>query len=214
MRYSGQGLSGKAASYLASLSASPYKGKSRLSRMSRNGFVSHNATIHHKNLVLGESVFIGDRVVIYQSPEGGAVSIGNGSHIHLDSIIETGSGGSISIGCNTHIQPRCQFSAYRGRITIGDDVQIAPYCAFYPYNHEISPSIPIKKQDFKTKGEIIIGDDALLGIGVTVLDGVKIGKSAVIGAGSVVSSDIPDYATAVGVPARVIEIRNKRPSCQ
>jgi len=47
--------------------------------------------------------------------------------------------------------------------------------------------MPIRKQPVKTKGGIVIGDDAWLGVGVIVLDGVKIGKGAVIGAGSVVT---------------------------
>ena len=59
----------------------------------------------------------------------------------------------------------------------------------------------------QTKGGIVIGDDAWLGVGVIVLDGVKIGKGAVVGAGSVVTRDIPDGAIATGVPARVVKMR-------
>ena len=53
----------------------------------------------------------------------------------------------------------------------------------------------------------MIDDDAWLGYGVIVLDGVKIGKGAVIGAGSVVTRDVPDETIAVGVPARVVKRR-------
>jgi acetyltransferase-like isoleucine patch superfamily enzyme len=59
----------------------------------------------------------------------------------------------------------------------------------------------------QTKGDIVIEDDAWLGVGVVVLDGVRIGKGAVIGAGSVVTRDIPDNAIAVGVPASVVKMR-------
>jgi acetyltransferase-like isoleucine patch superfamily enzyme len=59
----------------------------------------------------------------------------------------------------------------------------------------------------KTKGGIVVGDDVWLGFGVVVLDGVRIGKGAVVGAGSVVTRDIPDNAIAVGVPARVVKMR-------
>jgi len=75
--------------------------------------------------------------------------------------------------------------------------------------HGIVAGKPIKKQPLQTKGGILIDDDALLSVGVIVLDGVRIGKGAVIGAGSVVTTNIPDNAVAVGVPARVIKIRNK-----
>ena len=56
-----------------------------------------------------------------------------------------------------------------------------------------------------------MGDDAWLGYGVIVLDGVRIGKGAVVGAGSVVTEDIPDGGIAVGVPARVVKMRGGSP---
>ena len=55
--------------------------------------------------------------------------------------------------------------------------------------------------------EITIGNDVFIGANVTLLDGVKIGDGVIIGAGAVVVSDIPDYAIAVGVPAKVKKYR-------
>ena len=78
---------------------------------------------------------------------------------------------------------------------------------FYPYAHGIAPDRPIKEQPLTTKGGITIEDDVWLGYRTIVLDGVRIGKGAVIGAGSVVTQDIPAGAIAVGVPARVIKMR-------
>jgi len=65
----------------------------------------------------------------------------------------------------------------------------------------------IKNQPLQTKGGILIEDNVWLGFGVIVLSGVRIGKGAVIGAGSVVTDDIPAGAIAVGVPARVVKMR-------
>jgi acetyltransferase-like isoleucine patch superfamily enzyme len=59
----------------------------------------------------------------------------------------------------------------------------------------------------QSKGPIIIGDEAWLSAGVIVLSGVRIGKDAIIGAGSVVTKDVPDGAIASGNPASVIKIR-------
>ena len=115
---------------------------------------------------------------------------------------------AIKIGDRTTIQPHCQFSAYKGTIEIGRDVQIAPNCAFYPYDHAFAPGDLIRKQPLQTKGGIVIEDDVWLGFGVIVLDGVRIGKGAVIGAGSVITRDIPDGAIAFGVPARVVKMRS------
>lgn len=55
--------------------------------------------------------------------------------------------------------------------------------------------------------KITIGNDVFIGMNVTVLDGVTIGNGAVIGAGAVVVSDIPPYAVAVGVPAKIVKYR-------
>jgi len=96
---------------------------------------------------------------------------------------------------------------YKGPIEIGCGVQIAPNCAFYSYDHSFAPGRPIAGQPIRTKGGIVIGDDAWLGFGVVVLDGVKIGNGAVIGAGSVVTRDVPPETIAVGAPARVVKRR-------
>jgi acetyltransferase-like isoleucine patch superfamily enzyme len=89
---------------------------------------------------------------------------------------------------------------------MGPRVQIAPNCAFYPYNHGFAPGKPILHQPLESKGDILIEEDAWLGVGVIVLDGVRIGKGAVIAAGSVVTQNIPDGAIAMGAP-RVVKMR-------
>ena len=66
----------------------------------------------------------------------------------------------------------------------------------------------MSQQSLITKGGIQIGDDVWLGYGTIVLDGVHIGKGAVVGAGSVVNQDVPAGTIAAGVPARVIKTRN------
>lgn len=209
MGFAGLHASGRFATRLATWFAPPYKGRTYLAHLGDRGYVAPDASIHHEHLHLDNNVFIGDRVVIFRANNGGPVKIGKGTHIHRDSIIETGHGGSLTIGADTHIQPRCQFSAYLGSINIGSFVQIAPNCAFYPYDHGFEPGDLIKKQPLKTKGGILIDDDAWLGVGVIVLDGVTIGKGAVVGAGSVVIQDIPEGSIAVGSPARVVKYRGE-----
>jgi acetyltransferase-like isoleucine patch superfamily enzyme len=189
------------------LHAPQYKGRTYLAYLTSRSYISPSAIINHKDFQIDEKVFIGDRVVIYQAKDGGYVNIGKMSHIHQDCIIETGGGGKLLVGADTHVQPRCQFSAYKGSIVIGSYVQIAPNCSFYPYDHEFFPGELIKKQPLKTRGDIIIGDDVWLGVGVIVLNDVRIGAGAVIGAGSVVTHNVPDGAIAVGNPAQVKKYR-------
>jgi acetyltransferase-like isoleucine patch superfamily enzyme len=207
MRQAGLSPFGRMATRLAIWFVPPFYSRCRLARLNPKGYVAPSAEIHHEYMRLGANVFIGDRVVIYRDIDGGPVELGDDVHLYGDTYVQTGQGGSLKIGANTHIQPHCQFSAYKAAIRIGCDVQIAPNCGFYPYDHGIAPDDPIVKQPLQTKGDIVIADDAWLGFGVIVLSGVRIGQGAVIGAGAVVTHDVPDGAIAVGSPARIVKMR-------
>ncbi len=207
MKYAGMSSLGRIATSLATWFAPPFYNRRFLRNLNPQGYISSSAVISHADLRLGLHVFIDDRVVIFQADGGGIVEIGSNVRIYRDTIIQNGAGGIIKIADNTVIHPRCQFSAYLAPIEIRCGVQIAPNCAFYPYNHSFLPNEPINNQPLRTKGGILIDENAWLGIGVIVLDGVRIGKGAVIGAGAVVTHDIPDGSIAVGVPARVVKMR-------
>lgn len=198
---------GRIARWCATLFVPPDRGRSCLAWFNRRGYVSLSAITHGAELRLGNNVFVGDRVLLYQDPDGGPIELEKGVHVFSDTHLQTAQGGSIRIGANTHVQPRCQFSACLAPIDIGVGVHIAAGCAFYPYNHGVAPNVLIGKQPLHTKGGIAVGDDAWLGYGVIVLSGVHIGRGAVIGAGSVVTHDIPEGAIAVGSPARIIKFR-------
>jgi acetyltransferase-like isoleucine patch superfamily enzyme len=208
MRYAGIEGFGRLATRLASLFALPHKASIYLAYLNPVGYISPTATIHHSDLKLLGNVLIGDRVIIYQAKDGGCVEICKQVCILRDTILETGFGGYIRIGETTCIHPRCQLNAYVEPIEIGSGVDIAPNCSFYSYNHGFIGDRPIREQPLIAKGKIRIDDDAWLGVGVTVLSGVHIGKGAVIGAGSIVTQNIPDGAVAVGRPARVIKMRS------
>lgn len=207
MFFSSTSFWGRLASRMASCFTPPYIGRYFLAHIYKKGYISYSAKVHFHSVRLGNSIFIGDQVTIYQDQDSGIIDIGNGVFINQGTIIQTGQGGSVKIGNSTHIQPNCQFSAYKGSIKIGNGVQIAPNCAFYPYNHGIAPERLMIKQPLTSMGDIIIDDDVWISTGVIILDGVRIGKGAVVGAGSVVTKDIPEGAVAVGNPARVIKMR-------
>jgi len=207
MHFTPLGRFGRIASLLSTWFTPPYKSRLYLARYNSQGYIAPSASIRHADIKLAGNVFIGDRVVIHQI-NSGSVELGEGVHLYSDIIIETGEGGRLTIGTETHVQPRCQLMAYLGSLQIGRRVEIAPNCALYPYNHGIAPEARIRNQPCTTKGGIVVGDDAWLGVGVIVLDGVRIGKGAVIGAGSVVTKNVPDGAIAFGVPARVVKMRS------
>jgi len=207
MRFAGLGVLGRTATRLAAWTAPPHKARQRLANMNRRGYISAKAVLYHAELMLGAHVFMDDRVVIFQRQKGGPLAIGDRVCIYRDAILETGYGGSLSIGNDASIHPRCQINAYVSHIHIGSGVMIAPSCAFYPYDHGFLPDQPIRKQPLQSKGDIIVEDEAWIGYGTIVLGGVRIGKGAAIGAGSIVTRDIPDGAIALGNPARVVKMR-------
>lgn len=209
MGYAGRTSFGRFATRLATWFAPPYKeGALVLAKMNKGGYIAPSATLYHRDIQFGANVFMGDRVIIFQARNGGPVKLGDRVCILRDTIIETGDSGSITLGADVYIHPRCQLNAYIAPIEIGCGVLIAANCSFYPHDHGIAPEQPIRDQPLETKGPIVIGDHAWLGTGVTVLGGVEIGKGAVIGAGSVVTKNIPDGAIAFGVPARVVKMRS------
>ena len=208
MSWSAWGYLGRISTAMATWLAPPYYARRCLARYHPQGYIAPGATIYHQLLQLGKNIFIGDRTIIFQDRNGGKVVLGDRVHLYGDIYIQTGDAGTVTIGKDSHIQPHCYFSGYKAGIEIGCNVQIASSCAFYSYAHGIAPDRLIKEQPLTTKGGIIIEDDVWLGYRAIVLDGVCIGQGAVIGAGSVVTKDIPAGAIAVGAPARVIKMRS------
>jgi len=124
-----------------------------------------------------------------------------------DIIIETGERGTVTIDEGTHIQTRCSISAYKGSVLIEKRVEMAANCAFYRYDHAINPGELIRNQPLVSEGDIIIEDDVWLGFGCIILQNVRLDQGCVVGAGSVVTTDIPAGALAVGNPAKIIDNR-------
>ena len=87
-------------------------------------------------------------------------------------------------------------------ITIGDNVKIGPRVNLLTAGHPIDAATRVSLLEFAKP--IVIGNNTWLGGNVTVLPGVTIGNNVVIGAGAVVTRDIPDNVVAVGNPARVL----------
>ncbi|MBE9003506.1 acyltransferase [Fortiea sp. LEGE XX443] len=179
-------------------------------------------------LHIGSSVYIQDGVEFISTD---SIEIGNGVYIfkgvridgkgHENNIIHLENGvilernvviGALNNTCihidhDTFIGPSVCIAG-PGDIKIGKHCLIAAHTGIYANNHNFTdPKKPIKYQGITCKG-IVIEDDCWLGHGVKVLDGVTIGRGSVIGAGAVVTKDIPPFSVAVGVPAQVIKSRD------
>ena len=106
----------------------------------------------------------------------------------------------------------CYLSCIIG-ILIGNHVTLANNITIIDHNHGKSDfsdlEIPVLERELFSKGPIVIGDNVWLAEGVIVLGGVKIGKNSIIGAGSVVTHDIPSNCIAAGNPAKIIRYVEK-----
>ena len=114
--------------------------------------------------------------------------------------------GTIEIGRETYVGSHSWVVA-NDRISIGANVLIAPFCYIQDTDHGFrDPGRPMAQQPSEST-PIVIEDDVWLGAHVVVTRGVTIGHGSVIGAGSVVTRDIPPLTIAGGVPARPIRSR-------
>lgn len=109
-------------------------------------------------------------------------------------------GMNIRFGKNVFVNTCCTFMDRAG-ITIEDRVLIAPKVNLITTGHPIEPGI---RRDTVSK-PIVIKENAWLGIGVSVMPGVTIGRNSVVAAHSVVSRDVPDNVIVGGIPAKVIK---------
>ena len=104
----------------------------------------------------------------------------------------------VTIGKNVFVNSNCLMMS-RGSITIEDDVMIAANVSLISNNHD-----PYERQVLLCK-PVVVKKGAWIGAGATILPGVTVGRYAIVGAASVVTHDVPDYAVAVGNPAKVIK---------
>jgi acetyltransferase-like isoleucine patch superfamily enzyme len=110
----------------------------------------------------------------------------------------------IEIGSGTEIVGFCTINAVC-RIVIEDDVLIARYVYIADHSHEYhDPNVPIIRQGIRKIAPVRIRRGVWLGQGAVICPGVTIGRNSVVGANSVVISDVPDHCVVSGVPATVI----------
>lgn len=166
--------------------------------------------LNSRRMHVGAGVTLEDDVKIDAlSAEG--VCIGDNVSIGRFTVIEcTGAithlGKGFRIGNDSNLGDY-SFVGAAGGVTIGSQVLIGQGVRFHSENHVIERSdVPIKAQGVTHAG-IVVEDDVWLGSGTLLLDGVRVGKGAVVAAGSVVTADVPPLAVVGGAPAKIIKFR-------
>jgi acetyltransferase-like isoleucine patch superfamily enzyme len=151
--------------------------------------------------VLAEGARI--RSIQGKSGEPASVVLGEASVIKEHARLMATSGW-ISIGSRSAIGRGSELVADAGEIRIGDDVRIAANCFLSTANHRFDdPSRTIASQGVVVR-DVVIEDDVWIGFGACVLPGVTVGRGSIIGAGAVVTKDVPSGTIVGGVPARPI----------
>jgi acetyltransferase-like isoleucine patch superfamily enzyme len=138
---------------------------------------------HPENITLGRNVYVGHQAILkgYYRNE-------------------------MRIGDQTWIGQQCFFHA-AGGLTIGARVGIGPGVKIITSVHtEAGREVPVLFSPIEM-GAVVIEDDVDLGVNSVVLPGVTVGRGAIVGAGAVVTSDVPPYAVVAGVPAKVLRYR-------
>ena len=174
----------------------------------RNVVFGQNVVLRHPHKIrIGDNVVIDDNCLIdAKGTSNSGIRIGHGVFIGRNTILSC-KNGDIDIADGANVGFNCEiFSA--SRVCVGERALIAAYCYLIGGDHAFTDaSQPVLDQTRKSAG-ITVGAGAWLGAGAKVLDGTDIGANAVVGAGAVVRDAVPERAIAVGVPARIVGVRD------
>lgn len=127
------------------------------------------------------------------------------NNFKIHSGVDFGSGINVEIGENSSLNK----NAWIGNDTvIGNEVMMGPEIIILSGSHNFSDtSIPMTHQGAPARRPVTIGNDVWIGTRTIILPGVKIGSHSIIGSGSIVTKDVPEWAIVAGNPAKVIKFR-------
>lgn len=135
----------------------------------------------------------------------GRITLGKRCRFGRECELTTEESGQIVLGDDIRINRGVTLTSYR-QIRIGHFTIVGEFTSIRDANHGMLRGTPMRLQPH-TAAPIAIGRDVWIGRGCSILSGVTIGDGAIIGANSVVTTDIPPHTLAVGAPARVIRER-------
>jgi acetyltransferase-like isoleucine patch superfamily enzyme len=152
----------------------------------------------------GEGLQVGPDVVLKHAE---TMEFGDCVFVGAQAMIQGRFDGTCRIGNHVWIGPQAYFDARN--LVLEDYVGWGPGAKVLGSAHTGQPSdVPIIKTSLIIK-PVVIGYGADIGMNASILPGVRVGQQAIVGAGAVVTQDVPDYAVVAGVPARVLYFRDK-----
>ncbi len=173
--------------------------------------VGRNVTIRHpRKIHLEDGVAIDDYSVLdAKGDENSGIFIGADSLIGRNTVLSC-KNGDIYIGRGANIATMCFIQSAR-KVHIGNKVLFGAFCYVIGGGDHIADrtDMPIMDQGQTIRG-ITIEDNVWLGADVKVVDGVTVGRDSILGAGAVVTKDVPEFGVAAGVPAQLLRDRRQR----
>jgi acetyltransferase-like isoleucine patch superfamily enzyme len=143
-----------------------------------------------------------------EASAGGRVDIGRRCEIHPLAFV-LAYGGAVKMGDDCSVNPFAVLYGHGG-LTIGDRVRIAAHVVIIPANHiQAADGVGLHETGVRTRG-IRIDDDVWIGAGARILDGVHIGRRAIVAAGAVVTRSVEPGVTVGGVPARPLKSHHEK----
>ena len=178
-----------------------------LGAVGRNVVFGANVTIRHPHkITIADNVVVDDNCCLdAKGTDNKGITIGEGVFVGRNTILSC-KNGEIVIDDHANLGFNCEvFSA--SRVRVGKSVLIAAYTYLVGGDHLYDRiDIPVLEQGRTARG-IDVDDNVWLGTHVVITDGSHVGRDAIIGAGAVVVGEIPAFAIATGIPARVVRDR-------
>jgi acetyltransferase-like isoleucine patch superfamily enzyme len=161
---------------------------------------------HPHKIRLGDNVVVDDHCVLDAKGQSNAgITVGSGVFIGRNTILSC-KNGDIVLGDQVNIGFNCEiFSG--ARVELGARVMLAAYTYIIGGGHAYDRIDVSPLEQARTAVGVTVGEGAWLGAGVKVLDGTSVGAHSIIGAGAVVTRDVPPQSIAAGVPAAVVRSR-------
>lgn len=162
----------------------------RAAQLARQAALGGDSEVGDGSYVAGSAAVFADRL-----------RLGDHSYIAAHAYVT----GELTTGAHCTLNP---FTTVRGTVVLGEGVRIGAHTSLLGFNHGMAPDRPVHRQPLTSRG-IEVGDDVWIGSHVVVVDGVRIGDHCVVGAGAVVTRDLPAWTVAAGNPARALRDRRE-----
>ncbi len=184
----------------------------QLGKLGSNADIQPTAHFEYASQIsIGSHCRIARQAVIRaNTDENRGIRLGDKVSIQENTLISANRG-HVAIGDNSWLGPNSVIYG-NGGVDIGEHVMIASHCVINTVSHNFaSIEVPMNCQGINCD-PVMIEDDVWIGTGAVILQGVRVGRGSIIGAGAVVTKSIPPFSIALGVPARVTGSRCQTPS--